>query len=202
MIESARLPLDYPEAAVVEEETLEAQIRHGAATCRRARSCSAAAAARTSARSKGSRRRRGRLGVVWFDAHGDLNTPETSRPATLGHAAADDHRRRRRRGRDVAVVGARNLDPPEVEFIAAPGSTTTAGRVLDRVDGSTSRSTATSFEPGELRSFMPEPGGPDTVEVERASGGSRSATRVRAGLTGLATDAGAREARAARTARL
>ncbi len=63
-----------------------------------------------------------RLGVVWFDAHGDLNTPETSPSGNewgmplrmiIDGGAVDPH--------DVALVGARNLDPPEVEFIAAAG---------------------------------------------------------------------------------
>src|SRR6185437_5886255 len=64
----------------------------------------------------------GRLGVVWFDAHGDLNTPESSpsgnawgMPLRMLIDGGDV------RAQDVVLVGARNLDPPEVEFIAAAG---------------------------------------------------------------------------------
>ena len=66
--------------------------------------------------------RLGRIAVVWFDAHGDLNTAESSPSGNLwgmplrmlidsGAVGAED----------VALVGARNLDPPEEEFIAASG---------------------------------------------------------------------------------
>ena len=45
----------------------------------RSRSCSAATTRSRSARSPASRRPRGQPGgVIWIDAHGDLNTPETS----------------------------------------------------------------------------------------------------------------------------
>ena len=57
----------------------------------------------------------GRLAVVWLDAHGDLNTPETlAVRQRVGDAAADaDRRGRGATPSDVALVGARNLDPPE-----------------------------------------------------------------------------------------
>ena len=47
-------------------------------TCPSGRSSSAAAAARTSARSRALAARHDRLALVWIDAHGDLNTPESS----------------------------------------------------------------------------------------------------------------------------
>ena len=57
MVAAASLPLPYPEAAVVEEDTLGAQtLAIALRPARRCRSSSAAAAARTSARSRGSRR--------------------------------------------------------------------------------------------------------------------------------------------------
>src|SRR5690242_11478038 len=80
MAEAARMQLPWPEAAVVEEDTLEAQ--HAApgrvlparplvlgGCC-----CSHVGAVRELVR------RHGRVGVLWIDAHGDLNTPETSPP--------------------------------------------------------------------------------------------------------------------------
>jgi arginase len=73
----------------------------------------------------------GRLGLVWFDAHGDLNTPETTPSGYLdGMALATAL------GRGwpnltqsipsfvpipedrVVMVGIRQLDPPEAEFLA------------------------------------------------------------------------------------
>jgi arginase len=70
-------------------------------------------------------------GVIWFDAHGDLNTPRTTRSGYLGgmalamltgragaslreaiglRAVADD---------SCVLAGARDLDPPEHELLAA-----------------------------------------------------------------------------------
>lgn len=75
-----------------------------------------------------------RTGVLWLDAHGDLNTPETTRSgfvdgmalATLtgrcwrgmaatvpGFSPLPDHR--------IALIGARDLDPPEEALAAALG---------------------------------------------------------------------------------
>ena len=122
MVESALLPLDYPEASIVEEDSLVAQtlavasdlpvqpIVLGGCCCSHVGAVEGLAA------------RHGRIGVIWLDAHGDLNTPETSPSGNewgmplrmiLDGGAADPH--------DVALIGARNLDPPEVEFIAAAG---------------------------------------------------------------------------------
>ena len=132
MAEAARLPLPYPEAAVVDEDSLAEQ--------NLALACDLPAAAARPRRLllRPRRRRRGaggahdRLAVVWFDAHGDLNTPESSPSGNpwgmplrmLLDAGAVDPA-------DVVLVGARNLDPPEGEFIAASGLRTGAER-LDR----------------------------------------------------------------------
>jgi arginase len=195
MIESARLPLDYPEAAVVEEETLEAQILAMARDLPTLPLVLGGCCCSHIGAVEGLATRHGRLGVIWFDAHGDLNTPETS---PSGNAWGMPLRMIIDRGavdaRDVAVVGARNLDPPEVEFIAAAGIHDDPGGVLDRVDQVYVALDCDVFEPSELRSFMPEPGGPTIVEVERAFRGIRErATVVGAGLTGLAPDRGSIE---------
>ena len=94
------MALPWPEAASIDEETLDAQI---AATARELPErplvlggccCAHVGAVRELAR------RHGRLGVVWIDAHGDLNTPEiVAVRQRLGDAAADADRRRRRRRR-------------------------------------------------------------------------------------------------------
>ena len=190
MRDAASLPLDYPEAAVVEESTLQAQnlaiaselpvrpLILGGCCCSHVGAVEGLAA------------RHERLGIVWFDAHGDLNTPESSpsgnqwgmplRMIIDGGAVAAG---------DVALIGARNLDPPEVEFIAAAGIHDDADDVLARVDCVYVAIDVDVFEPGELEVFMPEPGGPTVAEVERRLGRIREGgTVVGAGLTGLAPD--------------
>jgi arginase len=72
----------------------------------------------------------GDLAVLWFDAHGDLNTPETSPShrlhgmplrSLLGEGAPDilDRVRSKLLPSQVALVGARDLDPEEVTYIGA-----------------------------------------------------------------------------------
>jgi arginase family enzyme len=164
MAEAARMSLPWPEAAVIEEPTLEAQID----VLSRALPtrplvlggccCSHVGAVRELAR------RHGRLAVVWIDAHGDLNTPESS---PSGNAWGMPLRMLIDAGdvapADVTLLGARNLDPPEVEFIAAAGIRLVLGELADRVyvavDGD-------AIEPGEVDAFMPEPGGLSLAELE------------------------------------
>jgi len=90
---------------------------------------------------------------------------------------------------DVALVGARNLDPPEIEFIAASGIHDSADAILDRVDAVYVALDCDVFEPSELTVFMPEPGGPTLVDVEKLFGRLRErGTVVGAGFTGFAPD--------------
>jgi arginase len=68
--------------------------------------------------------------VVWFDGHGDVQTPETSASGYLGGfpvrqlTGGSDRTLPERLGlrpvaeHDVLLVDARDLDPPEVEFLA------------------------------------------------------------------------------------
>src|SRR6185437_14886130 len=120
MADAANMELPWPEAAVVDEETLDDEIARVAhelparpfllgGSC-----CGHVGAVRELAR------RHGRVGVVWIDAHGDLNTPESS---PTGNAWGMPLRMLLDAGdvdpQDVILLGARNLDPPEVEFIAA-----------------------------------------------------------------------------------
>jgi arginase len=192
MRESAALPLDYPEAAVIEEASLQAQnlalaselpvrpLVLGGCCCSHIGAVEGLAA------------RHDRLGVVWFDAHGDLNTPESSPSGNewgmplrmiIDGGAVDPQ--------DVAVVGARNLDPPEVEYIAAAGIHDSVEAVLDRVDCVYVAIDVDVLEPSELAVFMPEPGGPTVAEVERQLAPVRErGTLVGAGLTGLAPEPG------------
>ena len=188
MIESAWLPLDYPEASIVEEGTLRAQslalasdlparpLVLGGCCCSHVGAVEGLAA------------RHDRLGVIWFDAHGDLNTPESSPSGNewgmplrmiIDGGAVDST--------DVAVVGARNLDPPEVEYIASAGIHDDLQAVLDRVDHVYVALDCDVFEPSELQSWMPEPGGPTVADVARDFDRIRaSGALVGVGLTGLA----------------
>jgi len=190
MIESATLPLDYPETAVIEEDSLHAQnlalasdlpvrpLILGGCCCSHVGAIEALSS------------RHDRLGIIWFDSHGDLNTPQTSPSGNqwgmplrmvIDSGAVD--------AQDVALVGARNLDPPEVEFIAAAGIHDDPQAVLDRVDCVYVAIDCDVFDPAELSVFMPEPDGPRLAEVERQLAAIRaSGTVVGAGLTGLAPD--------------
>ena len=154
MAEAARLPLPYPEAAVVEEETLDEQtlavaidlperpLVLGGCCCSHIGAVEALAA------------RNGRIALVWFDAHGDLNTPETSPSGNMwgmplrmildsGAVAPQD----------AILVGARSLDPPEHEYIASIGLRTDAEELEQALDGTTaSTSPSTSTRSSRARS--------------------------------------------------
>jgi arginase len=70
---------------------------------------------------------------------------------------------------DTILLGARNLDPPEEEFIDAVGLRTDPGdleEALDGTDGVYVAFDVDALEPGELESFMPEPGGLSLGEAE------------------------------------
>ena len=61
--------------------------------------------------------------------------------------------------------------------------------MLDRVDCVYVALDCDVFEPSELAVFMPEPGGPTLIQVERSLGSIRtSGAVVGAGFTGLAPD--------------
>jgi arginase len=92
---------------------------------------------------------------------------------------------------DVALVGARNLDPPEVEYLAATGIDDDLDRALDGCDRVYVAFDCDVLRPGELSVFMPEPGGPTLAEAEKlirdiAGRGELAGL----GLTGLREDAG------------
>jgi arginase family enzyme len=190
MVEAAALPLDYPEVAVVEEDSLHAQILAVASDLpARPLVLGGCCCAHVGA-IEGLAARHGRVGVVWLDAHGDLNTPESS---PSGNAWGMPLRMVIDAGavepEDVALWGARNLDPPEAEFVAASGIHDTPEAVLGRVDNVYVALDADVLDPGELAVWMPEPAGPSVADVERLLIAIRErATVVGAGLTGLAPD--------------
>ena len=188
MVEAAWLPLDYPEAAVVEEDSVVAQ-SHAIASDMPKRPlvlggccCSHIGAV------EGLAARYDRLGVVWLDAHGDLNTPESPPSGNpwgmplrmlIDGGAVD--------ASDVALVGTRNLDPPELEFIAAAGIDDDVQRVLGRVDAVYVALDCDVLAPDVVSVSMPEPGGMTLAEVESVLIGIRGRV-AGAGLSGLAPD--------------
>ena len=155
MAEAAQLELPYPEASVIEADSLAEQnlllacelpdrpIVLGGCCCSHVGAIEALSAGEEC------------LAVVWLDAHGDLNTPRVvAVRERVGDAAADgDRRRRRARRSNVALVGARNLDPPEVEFIESAGVQTGDGAIERALEGADAVYVALdcdSFDPGEL----------------------------------------------------
>jgi arginase len=190
MAESAWLELPFPEAGVIEAETLEEQNLALAADLPErplvlgGDCCSHVGAV------EGLAARQGRLAVVWLDAHGDLNTPESSPSGNqwgmplrmlLDSGAVDAD--------DVALVGARNLDPPEEDFIRASELYVGEVGIAKALDGVACAYVALDvdvLEPSEMSVFMPEPGGPSRREVERILRDVAAQAKVLgAGFTGL-----------------
>ncbi|HEX9415850.1 MAG TPA: arginase family protein [Gaiellaceae bacterium] len=193
MVEAAGLPLPYPETGIVAEDSLgeqslvlalelpERPLVLGGCCCSHIGAV------------EGLGTRHGRIGVVWFDAHGDLNTTETSPSGNqwgmplrmlIDSGAVD--------AGDVALIGARNLDPPEVEFISSAGieqGREGIERALDGTDGVYVALDCDSLESDEIASFMPEPEGLGVQEVEQMLSEIAAGHAVLgAGLTGLAPE--------------
>jgi len=167
MAAGARLEVPYPDTGSVERDTLEEQTAELASAlperplvlggcC-----CSHVGAVR------GLTRRVDRLAVVWLDAHGDLNTPETSPSGnTWGmplRMLLDDGVVPASR---VALVGARNLDPPELAFVAEVGIDDSLDRALDGADAVYVALDLDVLDPSEAAVFVPEPNGPGVADVE------------------------------------
>ena len=185
MADAATMTLPWPEAAAIDEPTLEAQIARTArelperplvlgGCC-----CAHVGAVRELAR------RHGRLAVVWIDAHGDLNTPATS---PSGNAWGMPLRMLIDAGdvapADVTLLGARALDLAEEDFIADSGIRTELGELPDSVYVALDADVAA---PGELDVFMPEPGGLTLEQLEALLAGLPRPAG--AGLTGLRASA-------------
>jgi arginase len=190
MAQAAHLPFPYPETAVIEEDSVEEQslalasdlpdrpLILGGCCCSHIGAVEGLAA------------RHGRIAVVWLDAHGDLNTPETSPSGNtwgmplrmiFGSGAVSPE--------DTVLIGARNLDPPEVAFIETSGLHTGAHAIdaaLAGTDGIYVALDCDVLAEEEVASFMPEPGGIPVVEAELILASLRQrAPLLGAGLSGL-----------------
>jgi arginase len=193
MAEAAWMALPYPETAVIEADTLAEQtlllaaelpdrpVVLGGCCCSHVGAIEALAGGDEC------------LAVVWIDAHGDLNTPQSS---PSGNAWGMPLRMAIDHGavlpRNVALIGVRNLDPPEVEFIEASGIRTgelALDAALEGADAVYVALDCDAVEPGQLAVFMPEPDGLALTEIERVLGEIAERTRVAGlGLTGLVSD--------------
>jgi len=190
MVEAASLPLDYPEVAVVEEDTLAAQTLAVASDLPARPLVLGGCCCSHIGAVEGLAARHGRIGLIWLDAHGDLNTPDSS---PSGNAWGMPLRMLLEGGAveagDVALWGARNLDPPEAAFIAEAGIQDDPESVQARVDKVYVAVDCDVLDPEQLAVFMPEPGGPSLADVEKLLISIRERTTVvGAGLTGLAPD--------------
>jgi arginase len=193
MAEAARLPLPYPEAAVVEEGSLgEQNLALAMELPERPLVLGGCCCAHIGA-VEGLATRHGRLALVWLDAHGDLNTPESSPSGNLwGMPLRMLLDSGAVRPEDALLLGARNLDSPEREFIASIGLRTEPDALDDVLDGTAGVYVALDvdvLEPNGIHAFMPEPGGLSLGETERLFALIRVQAQVLgAGLSGLAAE--------------
>ena len=152
---AVELALPYPEASVVAEDTLADQVLVLATELPERPLIMGGCCCSHIGAVEGLATRYERLAVVWVDAHGDLNTPETSPSGDewgmplrmIIDAGAVDPK-------DVALVGARDLDPPRARLHRRSGLHTgkhAVERALSGADASTSRSTATASTPPRWR---------------------------------------------------
>ncbi len=194
MAEAASLELPYPEAAVVAEDRLgdqhlvlaselpERPLVLGGCCCSHVGAVEGLAA------------RYDRLALIWIDAHGDLNTAETSPSGNewgmplrmiVDSGAV--------RPADVALLAARDLDPPERDFISHSGihiGEDAVERALSEVDCVYVAVDFDGLDQDEVSAFMPVPGGIAVAETEALLRGVASdATVVGAGFAGLLPDA-------------
>lgn len=191
MAAAAAIALPFPEAAVVEQPTLEEQVAAqerslpvrplvlGGCCCAHVGAI------------RGLAMRGGRLAVVWLDAHGDLNTPQTS---PSGNAWGMPLRMVIDSGavrpEDVALVGARSLDPPERAYMRETGIDDDVGRAVAGCDRVYVALDCDVLRPGEIACFMPEPGGPGADEVALLLADVAERAPVAGmGLTGLVGEA-------------
>lgn len=187
MAEGATLAIPYPEVGVVEKGTLDEQTE-AIAGMLPARPVALGGCCCTHVGAvRGLAQRVDRLGVVWVDAHGDLNTAETSPSGNLwgmplrmlldaGVVAPDD----------VALVGTRNLDPLEVEYMAEEGIDDSLERALTGVDAVYVALDLDVLDPAEADVFMEEPRGPSVGDIEEVLLETKARARISGiGVTGF-----------------
>lgn len=187
MAEGARVDIPYPEVAIVERATLDEQTE-AIASALAARPVALGGCCCTHVgAATGVARRSDRLAVVWIDAHGDLNTPETS---PSGNLWGMPFRMLLDAGvvspGDAALVGARNLDPPEVEYMASVGLDDSLDRALEGADATYVALDLDVLDPSEVDVLIPEPDGLSADELDRLLRDLAERTTIAGmGVTGL-----------------
>ena len=187
MADGADIPLPYPETAVIEGADARGPGRRRRGVASAAPVVVGGCCCSHVGGARGLARRVGRLAVVWIDAHGDLNTPETS---PSGNEWGMPFRMILDSGDvapgDAALVGARNLDPPEAEYMAAVGLDDSLDRALADVDATYVALDLDVLDPTEVDVLVPESDGlsPDELEVLLADLAARTAI-AGIGVTGF-----------------
>jgi arginase len=190
MAEAAHLPLPYPEAAIVSEDSLADQTLALAAELPDRPIVLGGCCCANIGAVEGLAARHDRIALVWLDAHGDLNTSESSPSGnTWGMPLRMLIDAGTVNSENVALVGARNLDPPEEAFIAASGLHSGEDAVDRAIEGCSCvyvALDADSLDSSEVEAFMPEPDGLSVGEVETLFAELRQRTTLLGlGLTGL-----------------
>jgi arginase len=191
MAKAARLAMSYPEALVVERDTVEEQSAAIAGGLPRRPLVLGGCCCAHIGAIRGLAARHDRLAVVWLDAHGDLNTPETSPSGnTWGmplRMAIDEGSVRTA---DVALVGARDLDPHERDYVTLHGIDDDVDRALEDAEAVYVALDVDVLEPGSVPCHYPVPGGPRADEVDAVLRDVASRLPVAGmGITGLHPDA-------------
>jgi arginase len=167
MAEGAALGVPYPETGSVLRDSLEEQTKELASVLPERPLVLGGCCCSHVGAVHGLAARHERLAIVWIDAHGDLNTPETSPSGNewgmplrmlLDDGIVPPGR--------VALVGARNLDPPEAEYLAETGIDDSLERALADADAIYVALDLDVLDPAEAAMFMPEPDGPSVEDVE------------------------------------
>ncbi|GAA0907750.1 arginase family protein [Pseudonocardia zijingensis] len=120
--------------------------------------------------------------VVWFDGHGDVQTPQTSASGYLGGfpvrqlVGGADRTAPERLGlrpvpeQDVVLVDARDLDPPEADYLAGSGIRRVPVEEVGEVEGPIYLHVDVDVtNPDDLPGLLfPAPGGPSLAAVTDA----------------------------------
>jgi arginase len=190
MEEAANLPLGFPETGVVVERTLGEQTLALASDLPERPLVLGGCCCVHIGAVEGLAARHERVAVIWLDAHGDLNTPESSPSGNSWgmplRTIIDD-------GAvsvtDVALVGARDLDPPEEEFIARTGMALGGagiGRALQGADGAYVALDWDVLDPEDSLAFFTVPDGLRLDEIEELLAGvAERAPVLGFGVSGL-----------------
>ncbi len=191
MVAGAGVELPYPEVAVIERPTLAEQTEAIAeALAPRPLAVGGCCCTHVGA-ATGVARRVDRLALVWIDSHGDLNTPETSPSGNLWgmpfRMLLDDGVIQ---PENAVLVGARNLDPPEVEYMASVGLDESIDRALAGAEATYVALDLDVLDPAEVDVLIPEPDGLTADALESLLLELASRTTIGGmGVTGfLATD--------------